>query len=78
MDESAVRGMAVTPFFRWGTGHSGEPRCPPLRGAQGSQILVTNRVHGALEHRVEGTSLGTMDFKGLSPPVPVFEIADLR
>jgi class 3 adenylate cyclase len=46
--------------------------------AHGSQILVTNRVHGALEDRVEGTSLGTMDFKGLSPPVPVFEIADLR
>lgn len=55
-------------------------RTPRMLGAfsASGQILVTNRVHGALEDRVEGTSLGTMDFKGLSPPVPVFEIADLR
>lgn len=46
--------------------------------AEGGQILVTNRVHGVVEERVEANSFGDMDFKGLSRPVPVFGIAALR
>ena len=45
--------------------------------APGGQILVTNRVHAAVEDRVEGRSLGDMEFKGLTRPVPVFEISAL-
>ncbi len=46
--------------------------------APGEQILVTNRVHAAVEDRIVANSLGDVDFKGLSRPVPVFEIERLR
>jgi adenylate cyclase len=46
--------------------------------AAGGQILVTNRVHAAVEERVEAASLGEMDFKGLSRPVSTFEVSGLR
>ncbi len=46
--------------------------------APGGQILVTNRVHAAVEDRVASVSLGDTDFKGISRPVPLFEIAALR
>ena len=45
--------------------------------APGEQILVTNRVHAAVEDRVSTNPLGDVDFKGLSRPVPIFEIASL-
>ena len=45
--------------------------------APGGQILVTNRVHGAVEDRVVARPLGDIEFKGLSRPVPTFEIASL-
>ena len=46
--------------------------------APGEQILVTNRVHAAVDERVHAKALGAVDFKGLSRPVPVYEIASLR
>jgi class 3 adenylate cyclase len=45
--------------------------------APGEQILVTHRVHAAVENRVLATSLGEHDFKGLSRPVPVHQIIGL-
>ncbi len=45
--------------------------------APGGQILVAHRVHAAVEDRVEARSLGDIEFKGLSRPVPIFEIAAL-
>jgi class 3 adenylate cyclase len=37
-------------------------------------FLVTNRVHAAVDDRVEARPLGDIDFKGISRPVPTFEI----
>ena len=45
--------------------------------APGGQILVTNRVHAAVEDRVEARTLGDVDFKGLTRPVPILEIVRL-
>ncbi len=45
--------------------------------APGGQILVTNRVHAAVEDRVEARSLGDTDFKGLTRPVPILEVVRL-
>jgi len=46
--------------------------------APGRQILVTNKVHTAVETRVDAKALGDHDFKGLSRPVPLYEITALR
>ena len=46
--------------------------------APGGQILVTNRVHAAVEDRVYANALGDVEFKGLSRPVPTFEVGSLR
>ena len=43
--------------------------------APGGQILATNKVHAAVEDRVGSIALGDHDFKGLSRPVPIFELA---
>jgi class 3 adenylate cyclase len=43
--------------------------------APGGAILVTNRVHAAVDGRIEMAALGDVDFKGLSRPVPIYEIA---
>jgi adenylate cyclase len=45
--------------------------------ARGGQILVTNRVHAAVEDRVKANELGDHEFKGLSRPVPLYEIVTL-
>ena len=45
--------------------------------APGGQILVTNRVHAAVEDRAEANALGDVDFKGLTRPVPILEIVAL-
>jgi len=46
--------------------------------ATGGQILVTNKVHAALEEREPAVAVGDHEFKGLSRPVPLFEVAPLR
>ena len=45
--------------------------------AAGGQILVTQRIHTAVDDRAVINSLGEMEFKGLSRPVPVAEIIAL-
>jgi len=45
--------------------------------ATGGQILVTNKVHAALDDRVHAIVVGDHEFKGLSRPVPLFEVAPL-
>ena len=45
--------------------------------AAGGQILVTNKVHAAVEDRVDATPVGDVEFKGLSRPVPIVEITAL-
>ena len=42
--------------------------------APGGRILVTNRVHAAVDDRVAASSLGDHDFRGLSRPVPLYQI----
>jgi class 3 adenylate cyclase len=46
--------------------------------APGGAILVTNRVHAAVEDRVTASSLGEHDLKGLSRPVPLYQIDGVR
>jgi adenylate cyclase len=46
--------------------------------APGGAILVTNRVHAAVDDRVAASSLGDHDFKGLSRPVPLYQIDGVR
>ena len=46
--------------------------------APGEQILVTNRVHSAVEERVTANALGDVEFKGISRPVPIYEVVALR
>ena len=45
--------------------------------APGGAILVTNRVHAAVDGRVAASSLGDHEFKGLSRPVPLYRIDDV-
>ena len=45
--------------------------------ASGGQILVTNRVNSAVEGRVEAHHLGDLEFKGISRPVPTYEVVRL-
>ena len=46
--------------------------------AAGNQILVTNKVFAAVEDRVRSAAIGDVEFKGLTRPVPILEITDLR
>ena len=46
--------------------------------AAGGQILVTNKVLLAIDDRIESTSLGDTEFKGISRPVPIHEITTIR
>jgi adenylate cyclase len=46
--------------------------------AQGGQILVTSRVAAALEALVETEEIGVLSLRGLSRPVPTFNIVGLR
>lgn len=43
--------------------------------APGGQILVTNRVQAAVDGRVTAAALGDHEFKGLSRPVPIFQVS---
>lgn len=45
--------------------------------APGGQILVTHKVHSAVEDRVTAVALGDHEFKGLSRPVPLYEVATI-
>jgi class 3 adenylate cyclase len=46
--------------------------------AQGGQILVTSRVAAAVEALVEAEEIGALALRGLSRPVPTFNVVGLR
>jgi len=46
--------------------------------AHAGQILVSQRVHGKVEERLEAEHVGEMTLKGLSKPVPAYNIIALR
>jgi adenylate cyclase len=46
--------------------------------AKGGEILVSSRVHAAIENAVESTSAGELELKGFHQPVPAFRVTALR
>ncbi len=46
--------------------------------APGGRILVTHRVHAAVDDRVTASSLGDHDFKGFSRPASLYQIDGVR
>jgi class 3 adenylate cyclase len=46
--------------------------------AKGGEILVSSRVHAAIEDAVESTSAGELELKGFHQPVPAFRVTALR
>ena len=46
--------------------------------AQGGQILVTSRVAAAVEGVVEVAEVGALSLRGLTRPVPTFNVVGLR
>ena len=46
--------------------------------AQAGQILISQRVYGRTETLIEAESVGTLSLKGLSRPVPAFNVLALR
>ncbi len=46
--------------------------------AKAGEILITSRVHAAIEDRVESESAGEIELKGFHQPVPAFRVMRLR
>jgi class 3 adenylate cyclase len=46
--------------------------------AKAGEILVSNRVHAAVEDSVEATSVGDLELKGFHQPVPAFAVSAVR
>jgi class 3 adenylate cyclase len=46
--------------------------------AQAGQVLISQRVYGRTETQIEAESVGTLSLKGLSRPVPAFNVLALR
>jgi class 3 adenylate cyclase len=46
--------------------------------AKSGEILVSSRVHAAVEDAVEATSAGEIELKGFHQPVPAFRVTALR
>ncbi len=46
--------------------------------AKSGEILVSSRVHAAIEAAVEATSAGELELKGFHQPVPAFQVTALR
>lgn len=46
--------------------------------AKPGQILISQRVFGAVEDLVEGEALGGLTLKGFTRPVPAFDVRALR
>ena len=45
--------------------------------APGGEIYITNRVHAAVEDRVQATVLEDVEFKGISRPVPILSVQSI-
>ena len=46
--------------------------------AKTGEILMTGRVHAAIEDRVDSTSAGSLELKGIHQPVPAFQVTAMR
>ena len=46
--------------------------------AQGGQVLVTSRVAAAVEDLVQAEEVGALALRGLTKPVPTFNVVGLR
>ena len=46
--------------------------------AKAGEILITSRVHAAVEDRIEAESAGELELKGFHQPVPAFRVTGLR
>jgi class 3 adenylate cyclase len=46
--------------------------------AKSGQILISNRVHAAIEDAIEATSAGELELKGMNKPVPAFQVTAIR
>lgn len=46
--------------------------------ARGGQILVTQRVYAAIEDLVEARSVGELELKGISRPMPAYDIVRMK
>jgi len=46
--------------------------------AAAGQVLVSQRVFGKVEDRIEAQHVGEMMLKGLSKPVPAYNVVALR
>src|SRR3954471_21757928 len=46
--------------------------------AGGDQILISARVHAAVEHRIQSEPLGPLQLKGFARPVPAFNVLGRR
>ena len=46
--------------------------------AKGGEVLVTQRVYGKVEERVQADSVRQLTLKGLSRPIPTFNVISLR
>jgi class 3 adenylate cyclase len=46
--------------------------------AEPGQILVSQRVYGRIETRVVAESVGTLPLKGMSAPVPAYNVVSMR
>jgi len=62
----AAIGMVVIQAFRL------------MSAATAGQILVSSRVHAAIEDAIEATSVGALELKGFHQPVPAFAVNALR
>jgi class 3 adenylate cyclase len=46
--------------------------------AQGGQVLITSRVAAATEELIQAEEVGALSLRGLSRPVPTFNVVGLR
>ncbi|MEW6690744.1 MAG: adenylate/guanylate cyclase domain-containing protein, partial [Pseudomonadota bacterium] len=46
--------------------------------AAAGQVLVSQRVYGKVEERIEAEHVGEMSLKGLSKPVPAYNVLSVR
>jgi len=46
--------------------------------ANAGQVLISQRVHGKVEERIEAEHIGELTLKGLTKPVPAYNVLNLR
>jgi adenylate cyclase len=46
--------------------------------AQGGQVLITSRVATAVEELIQAEEVGALSLRGLTKPVPTFNVVGVR